>query len=108
MQTSHSSAVGSESYPPGSDRLNPGSDKFMAGSDSCAGESSTGATGSDNGAVMQCSSSTVHSEGTESLGLLYQEICDQKDVIMACLEEDKCDIEQVKNFIIKPAWSQLQ
>jgi hypothetical protein len=30
-----------------------------------------------------------------ALTSLYQEICDQKDVIMACLEEDKCDIDQV-------------
>ena len=75
------------------------SDKYLGGGGSDAtggGGSSVGAAGSDLGAaVMQCSSSTVHSEGPEALGLLYQEICDQKDVIMACLEEDKCDIEQV-------------
>ena len=75
------------------------SDKYLGGGGSDAtggGGSSVAAAGSDLGAaVMQCSSSTVHSEGPEALGLLYQEICDQKDVIMACLEEDKCDIEQV-------------
>ena len=61
---------------------------------------------SESGALMQCSGITVnsepHSDGADSahsgaaLGHLYQEICDQKDVIMSCLEEDKCDIEQVQ------------
>ena len=35
------------------------------------------------------------------LSQLYQDICDQKEVIMACLEEDKCDIEQLNSEIAK-------
>jgi len=78
------------------------SDKYLGGDATGGGGSSMGASGSELGAaVMQCSSSTVHSEGPEALGLLYQEICDQKDVIMACLEEDKCDIEQLNSEIAK-------
>jgi len=80
----------------------------------CRSESWRGRTlgdGSLAGAgVMQCSAITQSSdisEGAEStqsslaLGQLYQEICDQKDVIMSCLEEDKCDIEQLNSEIAK-------
>jgi len=38
---------------------------------------------------------------TAALSQLYQEICDQKDVIMACLEEDNCDINQLNAQIAK-------
>ncbi len=65
-----------------------------------AGDLSCGSTGSlleDSGAVMLISDTRSESSQTSSTALtsLYQEICDQKDVIMACLEEDKCDIDQV-------------
>jgi len=36
-----------------------------------------------------------------ALSHLYQEICDQKDVIMSCLEEDNCDIDQLNQQIAK-------
>ena len=47
---------------------------------------------------MLVSTSTGCSSGASSVQLsqLYQEICDQKDVIMSCLDEDNCDIDQVK------------
>jgi hypothetical protein len=53
----------------------------------------------DSGAVMVMSDTRSESSQASSSALtsLYQEICDQKDVIMACLEEDKCDIDQVSN-----------
>merc|ERR1719341_2706139 len=35
------------------------------------------------------------------LSQLYQDICDQKDVIMSCLEEDNCDIDQLNAEIAK-------
>jgi len=35
------------------------------------------------------------------LSQLYQEICYQKDVIMSCLEEDNCDIDQLNAEIAK-------
>ena len=41
--------------------------------------------------VSGCSSQS----GSIQLSQLYQDICDQKDVIMSCLEEDNCDIDQV-------------
>ena len=41
------------------------------------------------------SMATSSSEGSVELSQLYQDICDQKDVIMSCLEEDNCDIDQV-------------
>jgi hypothetical protein len=52
----------------------------------------------DSGAVMLMSDTRSESSAcsTTPLNTLYQEICDQKDVIMACLEEDKCDIDQVR------------
>ena len=52
----------------------------------------------DSGAVMLMSDTRSESSQASSTALtnLYQEICDQKDVIMACLEEDKCDIDQVR------------
>jgi hypothetical protein len=52
----------------------------------------------DSGAVMLMSDTRSEESSacsTTPLNTLYQEICDQKDVIMACLEEDKCDIDQV-------------
>ena len=47
---------------------------------------------------MLVSTSTGCSSGASSVQLsqLYQEICEQKDVIMSCLDEDNCDIDQVK------------
>ena len=30
------------------------------------------------------------------LSQLYTDICEQKDVIMSCLDEDNCDIDQVR------------
>ena len=55
--------------------------------------------GEDSGAVMVTSDTRSESSTSTNTALtnLYQEICDQKDVIMACLEEDKCDIDQVSN-----------
>ena len=51
------------------------------------------------GAVGGASSSMATSSSGESVELsqLYQDICDQKDIIMTCLEEDNCDIDQVSN-----------
>ena len=49
-------------------------------------------------ASMATSSST---EGSIELSVLYQDICDQKDVIMSCLEEDNCDIDQLNAEIAK-------
>ena len=47
---------------------------------------------------MLVSTSTGCSSGASSVQLsqLYQEICEQKDVIMSCLDEDNCDIDQVE------------
>ena len=39
-------------------------------------------------------SSSGHSGAV--LSQLYTDICEQKDVIMSCLDEDNCDIEQVR------------
>ena len=49
------------------------------------------------GAVGGAASSMATSSSGESVELsqLYQDICDQKDIIMTCLEEDNCDIDQV-------------
>ena len=45
----------------------------------------------------ELASSMATSSSGESVELsqLYQDICDQKDIIMNCLEEDNCDIDQV-------------
>ena len=55
-------------------------------------------TGALFGAVGGASSSMATSSSGESVELsqLYQDICDQKDIIMTCLEEDNCDIDQVR------------
>ena len=55
------------------------------------------------GAVGGAASSMATSSSGESVELsqLYQDICDQKDIIMTCLEEDNCDIDQVK-FGLRP------
>merc|ERR1719431_2422466 len=47
--------------------------------------------------VSGCSSQS----GSMQLSQLYQDICDQKDVIMSCLEEDNCDIDQLNAEIAK-------
>merc|ERR1719495_2986560 len=47
--------------------------------------------------VSGCSSQS----GSIQLSQLYQDICDQKDVIMSCLEEDNCDIDQLNAEIAK-------
>jgi len=44
---------------------------------------------------------TSSSGDSVELSQLYQDICDQKDVIMSCLEEDKCDIDQLNAEIAK-------
>ena len=51
---------------------------------------------------MLVSTSTGCSSGSSSVQLsqLYQEICEQKDVIMSCLDEDNCDIDQVRGSIL--------
>ena len=51
----------------------------------------------DGNNPMLVSSSTGCSSGGSSVQLshLYQEICEQKEVIMSCLDEDNCDIDQV-------------
>ena len=53
--------------------------------------------------ALGASSSMATSSSGESVELsqLYQDICDQKDIIMTCLEEDNCDIDQVK-FGLRP------
>merc|ERR1719283_353473 len=52
---------------------------------------------------MVASTSTGCSSGGSSVQLshLYQEICEQKDVIMSCLDEDNCDIDQLNAEIAK-------
>merc|ERR1719283_26985 len=52
---------------------------------------------------MVASTSTGCSSGGSSVQLshLYRDICDQKDVIMSCLEEDNCDIDQLNAEIAK-------
>merc|ERR1712142_657843 len=57
------------------------------------GMSNNMATSSVSGCSSQ--SSSIH------LSQLYQDICDQKDVIMSCLEEDNCDIDQLNAEIAK-------
>merc|ERR1719219_1841559 len=47
--------------------------------------------------VSGCSSQS----GSLQLSQLYQDICDQKDGIMSCLEEDNCDIDQLNAEIAK-------
>jgi len=47
--------------------------------------------------VSGCSSQS----SSIQLSQLYQDICDQKDVIMSCLEEDNCDIDQLNAEIAK-------
>lgn len=49
------------------------------------------------GGAASSSMATSSSEGSVELSQLYQDICDQKDVIMSCLEEDNCDIDQVSS-----------
>ena len=53
--------------------------------------------------ALGASSSMATSSSGESVELsqLYQDICDQKDIIMTCLEEDNCDIDQVR-FGLRP------
>jgi len=60
-------------------------------------------TGALFGAVGGASSSMATSSSGESVELsqLYQDICDQKDIIMTCLEEDNCDIDQLNAEIAK-------
>jgi len=55
------------------------------------------------GAVGGAASSMATSSSGESVELsqLYQDICDQKDIIMTCLEEDNCDIDQLNAEIAK-------
>merc|ERR1719235_2496451 len=52
---------------------------------------------------MVASTSTGCSSGGSSVQLshLYQDICEQKDVIMSCLDEDNCDIDQLNAEIAK-------
>merc|ERR1719225_1712344 len=52
---------------------------------------------------MLVSTSTGCSSGASSVQLsqLYTDICEQKDVIMSCLDEDNCDIEQLNAEIAK-------
>merc|ERR1719341_91518 len=54
------------------------------------------------GAVGASSSMATSSSGESvELSQLYQDICDQKDIIMTCLEEDNCDIDQLNAEIAK-------
>lgn len=101
-----------------------GNDKFerlFSGDHIVPGKSSlsTGSSlldeeGSEFGGVMACSAITHTSDGNSeatdssqsqqwspALSHLYQDICEQKDVIMACLDEDKCDIDQLNAEIAK-------
>jgi len=52
-------------------------------------------------AATSSSMATSSSEGSVELSQLYRDICDQKDVIMSCLEEDNCDIDQLNAEIAK-------
>ena len=47
------------------------------------------------GGELASSMATSSSGESVELSQLYQDICDQKDTIMTCLEEDNCDIDQV-------------
>merc|ERR1719187_2204708 len=60
---------------------------------STEGMSQTMITSSASGCSSQSSS--------VQLSQLYQDICYQKDVIMSCLEEDNCDIDQLNAEIAK-------
>lgn len=59
--------------------------------------------GSVSGASAMVTSSASSSQSGCPAGLsqLYQDICEQKDVIMSCLEEDNCDIDQLNAEIAK-------
>merc|ERR1719342_662506 len=50
--------------------------------------------------MSSCMSGSSRS-GSIQLSQLYRDICDQKDVIMSCLEEDNCDIDQLNAEIAK-------
>ena len=52
---------------------------------------------SEAGMVTSTMSGSSRSSGVQ-LSQLYTDICEQKDVIMSCLDEDNCDIDQVKTF----------
>ena len=58
-------------------------------------EASRGAAGPSSSMATSSSGESVE------LSQLYQDICDQKDIIMTCLEEDNCDIDQVR-FGLRP------
>jgi len=51
--------------------------------------------------VTSSASGCSSQSGSIQLSQLYQDICDQKDVIMLCLEEDNCDIDQLNAEIAK-------
>ena len=51
-------------------------------------------TGSTSAMVTSTMSSSSRGSSV-ALSQLYSDICEQKDVIMSCLDEDNCDIEQV-------------
>ena len=50
---------------------------------------------SEQGMVTSTMSGSSRSSGVQ-LSQLYTDICEQKDVIMSCLDEDNCDIDQVQ------------
>jgi len=58
-------------------------------------EASRGAAGPSSSMATSSSGESVE------LSQLYQDICDQKDIIMTCLEEDNCDIDQLNAEIAK-------
>ena len=63
-------------------------------------ESDLGVSVAGGEAMMSsCLSGSSRSSGVQ-LSQLYTDICEQKDVIMSCLDEDNCDIDQVFNIIM--------
>jgi len=64
-------------------------------------ESDLGVSVAGGEAMMSsCMSGSSRSSGVQ-LSQLYTDICEQKDVIMSCLDEDNCDIDQLNAEIAK-------
>ena len=59
------------------------------------GSEMTTAEGMSNNMATSSASDCSSQSSSIQLSQLYQDFCDQKDVIMSCLEEDNCDIDQV-------------
>merc|ERR1712142_1336368 len=61
----------------------------------------TNAEGMSNNMATSSVSGCSSQSSSIQLSQLYQDICDQKDVIMSCLEEDNCDRDQLNAEIAK-------